>query len=311
MMSQALQMDAVIGAAIALSGSTVKRASIKKWTGRKLLAISLGSLAMFVAVAFTIKWNGVPVLLMAAGYACALLPTAMASIWVFRRPAMATWPFGVLAIVWAVFLGMVVLFKQLQGSSPEVIVYALAGPPVLAFTWSWFLLRGPKGTASVDVGASSRQEGLIAATSLESLARYRSTADQAILGGSAAALVGFFMPWVSLSWFGFGGALESGEKLASSAAYLWVIPASFIGALLLQFHSMTVGPQRRVLAFRTILMLAAAWTVPFVAVIGTAISSSGSSSAIGTGIWLVAIGACLVTWGAFVGIRDAVFSTTP
>jgi hypothetical protein len=152
------------------------------------------------------------------------------------------------------------------------------------------------------IAGAAEHAGRIAGDSMqiagESLRRtYRSAvtvADKAVLFGSAASVVAFFLPWASAV-----GSTLSGFELAKHESIIWLLPISFAGVCFSSYLNVGARPRQRILRARWSIAVGTYWGAEML--VGVAVGNNIFGVA-AIGAYLVLVAAAAVAYGGFAQI---------
>ena len=151
-----------------------------------------------------------------------------------------------------------------------------------------------KQAASVAAASGNVVKGAFLATITES----KTVGEKAVVFGSLAGIVSFFLPWASL----LGTVSASGFLLARQAsAWFWLYPASMAICFLTAWHLINAAPEKRILAARWFMVVGTLWFAPALVLI-----SNVFSGAAGFGMYMVTASAGALLVGGLLQISDRV-----
>ena len=156
------------------------------------------------------------------------------------------------------------------------------------------------------VAAKAKQAVSVAAVSgnvakrafLSTISGATTPGEKAVVFGSLAGLVAFFLPWFTL----FGVLSGTGVRLAlDGSGWFWLYPASMICCFFLAHLQLNGSSQRRILAARWFIVVGTLWFAP-----GLIAASTVFSGPVGIGFYLATAAAGALLLGGLLQIGHEV-----
>lgn len=163
-------------------------------------------------------------------------------------------------------------------------------------------LETPQDILKQQVAAKAKQAVHITATTgniakaafLATITEAKTVGEKAVVFGSLAGIVAFFLPWLTI----IGTVSGSGLRLAIDwSAWFWLYPVSMAFCFVAAWFFLNADPQKRILAARWFVLIGTLWVGP-----GLAAVSNILSGVAGFGIYLALASAGAILIGGFLQI---------
>jgi hypothetical protein len=121
--------------------------------------------------------------------------------------------------------------------------------------------------------------------------------EKAVVFGSLAGIVAFFLPWAAV----LGTMAVSGWSLAvHGSAWAWLYPISMVAVFVMSWFLLKSDARKRILAARWFLVIGTLWCAP-----GLVLVSNILSGAAGIGMYLGTVAAGAILVGGLLQISDS------